>query len=302
MVPVREIAEATCKAWYRANMHAVVPEEHVQLQCLVRGGSVDLNQLFNRATDSHVPMANDTSIGTAYAPLSILDSLVLEIEFYLRKLTGKGHPSIGEDIKVMGVRRDNAIDITVACALVDSYVSNTEDYAHKVRFIHDAVLELASARYLDTPDINVRINAADDIAANSIYLTVTGCSAESGDDGQVGRGNRHNGLITPCRPMSLEALAGKNPISHIGKLYNIVALSIVNSIIDSIESIAAAECLIVSKIGSPITEPQSFETRIALHDDAEISRREQDAIHEIAMSWMEKLPKIWESLIFAPLN
>ncbi len=33
----------------------------------------------------------------------------------------------------------------------------------------------------------------------------SGLSAETGDDGQVGRGNRVNGLITPNGPMSLEA-------------------------------------------------------------------------------------------------
>ena len=43
----------------------------------------------------------------------------------------------------------------------------------------------------------------------SVYLTVTGTSAEMGDDGQVGRGNRPNGLITPYRPMTLEAAAGR---------------------------------------------------------------------------------------------
>jgi S-adenosylmethionine synthetase len=42
-------------------------------------------------------------------------------------------------------------------------------------------------------------------------LTVTGTSAENGDDGQVGRGNRINGLITPYHPMSLEATSGKKP-------------------------------------------------------------------------------------------
>jgi S-adenosylmethionine synthetase len=32
------------------------------------------------------------------------------------------------------------------------------------------------------------------------------------------------GLITPFRSASLEAAAGKNPISHVGKVYNVLAL------------------------------------------------------------------------------
>jgi len=57
--------------------------------------------------------------------------------------------------------------------------------------------------------VEIVINNAD--TSETAYLTVTGTSAEAGDDGQVGRGNRANGLITPCRPMSLEAVAGKIP-------------------------------------------------------------------------------------------
>jgi S-adenosylmethionine synthetase len=44
-------------------------------------------------------------------------------------------------------------------------------------------------------------------------------------DAQFGRGNRINGLITPCRPMRLEAAAGKIPVTHVGKIYNVMALT-----------------------------------------------------------------------------
>ena len=71
--------------------------------------------------------------------------------------------------------------------------------------------------------VTVHINTADDINTGSVFLTVTGTSAEMGDDGSVGRGNRCNGLITPNRPMSMEATSGKNPINHIGKIYNILS-------------------------------------------------------------------------------
>ena len=47
-------------------------------------------------------------------------------------------------------------------------------------------------------------------------------AAFGGDDGQVGRGNRANGLITPYRLMSIEAAAGKNPVTHVGKLYTVL--------------------------------------------------------------------------------
>jgi len=103
-----------------------------------------------------------------------------------------------------------------------------------------------------TDSMQVSINTLD--KEDSIYLTVTGTSWENGDDGQVGRGNRANGLITPCRPMSLEAVAGKNPISHVGKIYNIKAQEIANKINETFE-VREVQVQLLSQIGKPINDP-----------------------------------------------
>lgn len=95
------------------------------------------------------------------------------------------------------------------------------------------------------------VNAADDPVARSIFLTVTGTFAEAGDDGEAGRGNRANGCIAPCRPMSMEGVAGKKPISHVGKLYNIVADAIAARVVEEIPGVAAAGCYLASRIGQP---------------------------------------------------
>ena len=67
------------------------------------------------------------------------------------------------------------------------------------------------------------INTRDDAARQELYLTAIGSSIESGDEGVVGRGNRANGLISMLRPMSVEGVSGKNPVYHVGKLYNLAA-------------------------------------------------------------------------------
>jgi hypothetical protein len=54
-----------------------------------------------------------------------------------------------------------------------------------------------------------------------VSLTVLGTSAEGGDCGEVGRGNRVNGIAASNRPLGLEAAAGKNPVSHVGKIYTL---------------------------------------------------------------------------------
>ena len=89
-----------------------------------------------------------------------------------------------------------------------------------------------------------------------MYLTITGTSAEAGDDGEVGRGNRSNGLITPCRTMSLEAVCGKNPINHVGKLYNVLGTEIAREIVKRGQGdILEAHVKLLSQIGRPITDP-----------------------------------------------
>ncbi len=99
------------------------------------------------------------------------------------------------------------------------------------------------------------MNAADPAShsdAGDVFLTVTGTSAEAGDDGEVGRGNRTCGLITPYRSITLEAAAGKNPVSHVGKLYNLVASRIAAAITAEIPDVPDAACVLVSQIGRPV--------------------------------------------------
>ena len=105
-----------------------------------------------------------------------------------------------------------------------------------------------------------------------MYLTVTGTSAEAGDDGQVGRGNRANGLITPYRPMSLEAMAGKNPVSHVGKIYNVLARHVAEAIISTMPQVSAAQCYMVSEIGKPVATPAITHVRLAVRDGRPVSR------------------------------
>lgn len=88
---------------------------------------------------------------------------------------------------------------------------------------------------------------------NGCYLTVTGLSAESGDDGAVGRGNRVNGLISPNRPMTLEAAAGKNPVNHIGKIYSLVSFDLSKRIYENFS--IKNQIKIVGRIGNDLSKP-----------------------------------------------
>lgn len=280
VIPVAAIAEATARAWLRANLHALDAERHVRIHPLVRPGAAELRALMSCAPGS-AALSNDTSLAIGHAPPSRLERIVLAVE---QALTAPStialHPVIGEDVKVMGVRRGRRIDLTIACAMVDRHVRRLADYVAAretvARLAEHAAAEAGS-------DLHVAVNAADDIESGRLYLTVTGTSAEAGDDGEVGRGNRVGGLITPGRPMTLEAAAGKNVVSHVGKSYSIVAHRMARALVAKCPDVAAATCVIVSRIGWPVDRPQVVELQIetrrgvapdALREPAEAIARE----------------------------
>jgi len=260
-VPVADLAVEACRGWLRRNLRALDAERHVCVHCLIRAGSVDLAELFERQRRTGVALANDTSCGVGFAPLSQLEAIVLNVERRLNAAAVKQmRPAIGEDIKVMAVRRGAEIRLTVASAAIGRHVAGMDDYLANKAWIAETARAVAG-EYSERP-VAVEINTADGPSPDSIYLTVTGTSAEAGDDGEAGRGNRVNGLITPYRPMTMESAAGKNPISHVGKLYNIAAGLIAETVVAEIPEAAAAECYLVSRIGQPIDEPQIAEVRL----------------------------------------
>ena len=214
--------------------------------------SDNLKQVFHGTAS--MARANDTSFGVGYAPYSALEQCVLGVAEEIRSTRFRERfPMAGADFKVMGLRRGDERSVTVALAFIDSHVDSVARYFEIKQAMHDA---LSSA--LESP-ARLRLNALDDPQArdeSSLFLTVTGLSAEMGDDGQVGRGNRVNGLITPGRPMSLEAAAGKNPVAHVGKLYNVLALLIAREIHEQLEEACDVSVQLLSAIGDPVDQPQ----------------------------------------------
>ncbi len=106
---------------------------------------------------------------------------------------------------------------------------------------------------------------------NGMYLTVLGTSAEGADGGEVGRGNRVNGLITFCRPMTMEAAAGKNPVSHVGKIYNLMARQVAERICQQVDAVEEACVWLCSRIGAPLDEPWVASVQVAMKPDAMIA-------------------------------
>ncbi|MCL7417172.1 MAG: methionine adenosyltransferase [Halalkalicoccus sp.] len=238
-------------------------------------GSGDLQDVFGEE-GSTVPMANDTSFGVGHAPLTETERIVLEAERSLNGEYSDTSPEIGPDVKIMGKREGDRIDITVAVAMIDEYIVDMDEYADAVSGVRDHVADLAGG-YTDR-EVSVYVNTADDYERNSIYLTTTGTSAEQGDDGSVGRGNRANGLITPNRSMSMEATSGKNPVNHIGKIYNLLSTEIAHSVVEEVDGIRDLRIRLLSQIGRPIDEPHVADAHVVAEEGVSLADIENDVI------------------------
>jgi S-adenosylmethionine synthetase len=293
-LPLDGIVQRTCAEWLERNLHALDASRHVQIFNLVRPGSQDLVHLFGRDAEES-RLSNDTSFGAGFAPFTRLEKTVLAAERFLMGESRQARPEVGEDVKVMGVRLGANVRLTVSCAFVDRYVDSIRDYAAKKAALAEEIVSHLSAIGLGVEGVS--INSADDIVREEIFLTVTGTSAESGDDGQVGRGNRANGLITPYRPMTLEATAGKNPVTHVGKLYNEAARRLAEKIVETFPEIEAAECYLVSSIGRAIEVPAACDVRLQLKDGAVLEASLRRRIDDVTDSVLAELPTFWKRFV-----
>ncbi|ELZ60732.1 MULTISPECIES: methionine adenosyltransferase [unclassified Haloferax] len=275
-IPVDSTALRAAREYLNENIPGLDVGTDIIVDVKLGEGSGDLQDVFGEETQQ-VPMANDTSFGVGHAPLTETERIVLEAERALNGAAyGDDHPELGQDIKLMGKREGDVIDVTVAAAMVDKYIEDIDDYVAAVDDVREFVSDLATD-YTDRK-VNVEVNTADDYEEGSIYLTTTGTSAEQGDDGSVGRGNRANGLITPNRPMSMEATSGKNPVNHIGKIYNLLSTHIAETVVDEVDGIRDLQVRLLSQIGRPIDEPHVADAKVITDDGVTIADIEDEVI------------------------
>ncbi len=295
-IPVEEIAIRAAKSWIRENLRFVDPDEHVRYQVELKPGSAELTDIFRRG-ESDLG-ANDTSAAVGYAPLSRTERAVLEIEKFLNSPEfKKSHPETGEDIKVMGYRVGDRLDITVALAFVDRFVSSESEYFRMKEEVLEELNAFVKENY-DFGEINIAINTLDrpGRGVDGVYLTVLGTSAEGGDSGQVGRGNGVNGVIPLMRPRSSEAAAGKNPVSHVGKIYNMLTHHIAKKIHEEVSGIKEAYVWLLSRIGHPISDPALAAAEVSVEPGVSLEDI-RPAIEDIVQRELENITDFVERLI-----
>jgi S-adenosylmethionine synthetase len=255
----------------------VNPERHMCYQVELQPTSVELEALFERGPGM-LP-ANDTSAGVGYAPLTPTERLVFEVEEYLNSPEFKRkHPETGQDVKVMGVRLNRTLSLTVAMPLLAKTLDSEKHYFSLKGTVQRRLQEFLHTRDHRCQRVHVVLNALDRAGQGlkGVYLTLLGTSAEQGDSGQVGRGNRVCGLIALKRPMSVEAAAGKNPVSHVGKIYNVLSHEMALKIHDQIRGVRDVTVWMTSMIGQPIHHPVMVSAQVGLKKGHSLKRIAKD--------------------------
>ncbi len=281
LIPVGEIAVKAAKEYLKKNFPNIDVENDYIIDQKIGMGSSDLRSVFGR---DGIPKANDTSFGVGFAPFTLCETLTYEVEKYMNGKMKKKVKASGEDIKVMGERYGDEITMTICNGMVSRHLDSIGDYVSTIEEETGLVKDFVAS--ITDKKVNVMINTGDDIKKGSVFLTVTGTSAEMGDDGSVGRGNRANGLITPYRPMSMEATSGKNPVNHVGKLYNLLSKEISRDIAK--EGAEQAYVRILSQIGSPIDQPLAADIQILGPKSLE------NKAYSIADDWLARIREMTE--------
>ena len=289
-IDVEEIAVNVAKEWFRKNMRFVDPKKHMRYQVELKPGSVGLVDIFKRK--GKVLGANDTSAAVGYAPMTRTEKVVLKTEHFLNSKEFKQRfPESGEDIKVMGFRSNNDLHLTISMAFVDRYTSSEEDYFEKKAKILEETDRFVKMN-TDFDKVSVELNTLDmrDRGIGGTYLTVLGTSADSGDSGQVGRGNRVNGLISLNRPFCSEAAAGKNPVSHVGKIYNVLTYKIAHHVHEKVSEAEEVYIWLLSKIGSAIDHPAIAAAQVIMKGNNSIEKVRHE-IEEVLDYELENIDK-----------
>jgi len=248
-------------------------KENFIIQNEIKPASSSLADIFARG--GKIMPANDTSALVGYAPMTKLERIVFNLEKFLNSSSFKKQfPETGEDVKIMGYREGDKIHLVLAIAFVDRFVKSEDDYFEKKKRVFLAIEKFLQKKFAEK--ISFEINTLDKKGRGiaGCYLTVTGTSADSGDSGEVGRGNRVNGVIPLNRVAGSEASAGKNCVSHVGKIYNLLSFKIADEIYKKTGK--KNTVWLVSKIGQPVNQPALIS--VAVED---LDKKIEEKVEEI---------------------
>ena len=291
--PVEETVRSTVERWIGDHLPHLRPSEHLRIRHVLAPASAELRAIYGASEPELV--ANDTSAASGYAPLTPTEELVLEVERYLNGPEFKAaFPDTGEDVKVFGLRRESHLSLTVAMPFRCEAILSERAYFARKEAVRGALAERFRAAPLE---LAWSLNSLDrpGHGADGTYLTLTGTSAEDADSGQVGRGNRVNGLIAFARPAGSEAAPGKNPVAHPGKLYSVLSQRLAREIHARCPGLREVYVHLATRIGEPVDRPWAG-VQLVLADGVRLGDVERP-VKENARAELARMPIFKRELI-----
>jgi len=253
-IPVEAIAREAALEWITENLPHVDTSRDIKINIALKPGSPELTGIFKGGGPTH--LSNDTSVAVGLAPFTPAERAVFDLEQYINSAEFKASfPETGSDVKIMGVRRGASLDLTVACPLFAPMISSEAEYFVRKEAIIKGMTEFTKGLPFDRVNLNYNSLDREGFGEEGVYLTLLGTSAEDGDSGEVGRGNSVRGVIAMNRGATAEAAAGKNPVSHVGKIYSILAGKMAEEIYSADIPLKEVALFLVSRIGRPVDEP-----------------------------------------------
>lgn len=211
----------------------------------------------------HGGRANDTAFCSAYAPADPLDCLAIDLENYANgPVFGSAFPAVGADVKVMIVRAGVSVDLTLCLPAHPDLTGSHDAYREVMAAAGEHLLAFVEGHSVVRRHqwrTRFCLNTKDH--EGGAYLAPFGTSLGKGDCGLVGRGNKANGVISANRGAGVEALAGKNPVHHTGKLYTLAATRIADQVFARLK--VPNETVLVSRNGDPLTDPSFVGVRLS---------------------------------------
>ncbi|SIO89479.1 methionine adenosyltransferase [Nocardiopsis sp. JB363] len=238
-------------------------------------------------------LANDTAFCSAYSPADPLDVLAIDVENHVNSPSFRNAiSSLGSDVKVMLTRAADVLEATVCLPVYPHAVGSHREYTTLICEAYERLDSFIN----EHPAVRQRpwltrlsVNTKDH--GSGAYLAPFGTSLGKGDCGLVGRGNKANGVISASGGAGVEALAGKNPVHHTGKLYTLASAQLADRIHAKFG--LPNEVVLVSRNGDRLDDPSFVGVRIAQRGN----RLDRSAIEELTAQTLAELPLLSERLL-----
>jgi S-adenosylmethionine synthetase len=246
------------------------------------------------------PLANDTATMISYWPLTDTERLALNLEGYFYRTDDNGMPVprfeyIGQDIKVMCVRKGSHIDVTMAVPQIATLTPDMDTYLERRETLEQALQAYAEASLETDGSVKVNMTTEGNTGKPRLYMVTGGSCTDFGEEGAVGRGNKTHGIISSFRPNTMEAPHGKNPTYFVGKLLGYQADLIARSVYEQLGT--RCQVVLQANFGDKLFDP----SQISVSTEDEVSK---DAVQEVVSDCLSlkkaTTNRILDELYFVP--